>query len=38
MMNIAMEEVQYYINLDLCIITFLPHILDSSEAERETYL
>lgn len=24
--------------IDLCIMTFLPHILDSSEAEREAYL
>ena len=30
---------KYYIpKLDLCVITFLPHILDSSEEERQSYL
>jgi hypothetical protein len=34
-----MQRKEYlWCNLDVCVIAFLPHILDSSEAEREKYI
>ena len=34
-----MQRKKYPIcDIDVCVIAFLPHILDSSEAEREKYL